>query len=369
MINNYKALIKFWLIAFILTHLIILIASKHYWTVLEQFGDNGPYSTISTAFYNADLSYMKGFYKHFWGLPFLMTLVRWPTGMNENFVIVLLSLLFSSLSLYYVSKLYSISTAFIFAFFSIDWIQRSFLGGAEPLFIALTFSSLYLYSQNNNSTSDTLKYSSLAALSCLVRPVGIFLLISIGLDQIHRREFKKLSISVCSSLIIGGIYLAIVYQLTGSAFAHFQTYHETDWNSSSPLALPFVNLFKSFMALNFPLLNTVKVSLWVILSSLTAIMMIFNAGFKAYFQNHKVQLYYFLLHFLFVVSYNSTEWAWSQLPRFIVPILPIIACLISRYLRFEKYLLPALYLLGTTLASLSAISIYEVITRVKSLLG
>lgn len=367
--ESTRPLLKFWLIGFLFVHLFILIFSGGYWHVLETFGDNGPYSTISTAFYNFDLSYMQGFYKHFWGLPFVMTIVRWLTGLNENIVIIGLSLFFSCWTIQRMNQIYGIKAAILFSFLSIDWIQRSMIGGAEPLFIFLTLTSFLVYEKRGENSNYYIYCALFGSLSCLIRPVGVFFLLAFGLDLLLRRKIKELLQALFISLFVGGIYLGVLYSLTGDPLAHFHTYGKADWDGASPISFPLTGLWRSYQQGNLPLLNTVKVGLWLILSFYTVFAMFLGRDLRIYFKKNRYQIFYFFFHLMFLLSYNSGKWSWNQFPRFVIPLLPMIALSLVPLLRYERVVYPLLYGGSLVLSAASSISIYTLLEKLRGIIS
>jgi hypothetical protein len=70
--------------------------------------------------------------------------------------------------------------------FEFDWMQRSYLGGSEPLFVALLFGSFTAVRKER-----WLLAALLASLATVVRPLGVFALLGIGVALVWKRDYRK----------------------------------------------------------------------------------------------------------------------------------------------------------------------------------
>jgi hypothetical protein len=68
-----------------------------------------------------------------------------------------------------------------------DWLQRSYLGGSEPLMVALLFGSFLAVREER-----WLLAALLASRATIVRPLGIFALLGIGIALLMRRSWRIL---------------------------------------------------------------------------------------------------------------------------------------------------------------------------------
>src|SRR5439155_555688 len=102
----------------------------------------------------------------------------------------------------------------LFAVLNFDWMQRSYLGGSEPLFIALLFASFLAVRRER-----WILAACFASLATVTRPVGILALVSIGIVLLIRREYKKFSLCTGIGLIVGMLYILPFWTYTSAEWA------------------------------------------------------------------------------------------------------------------------------------------------------
>ena len=117
-----------------LVFLLVVSIFRNYFSLVDQFGDNSDYITIAYAIkhwsFQEDLSI-----KWFWGLSYLVAAVSLFTGASLRTALLLISTLASFATIALACKLWGNWVASFFTLLNFDWIQRSFLGGSEPLFM------------------------------------------------------------------------------------------------------------------------------------------------------------------------------------------------------------------------------------------
>ena len=74
------------------------------------------------------------------------------------------------------------------AFTNVAWLQVSYLGGSEPLAVALGLGSLLAFRRDRIVVS-----ALLASLAVTVRPLMFFVLVGIGLVLLFRKQFWHFS--------------------------------------------------------------------------------------------------------------------------------------------------------------------------------
>ena len=110
-----------------------------YKTLVDNFGDNAAYISISAAIQKWDFHGVV--VKHFWGLPYAMAALSKLTGMSDRSALLTVSWISSLIAVVLAYRLWGGWIATVFAIVNFDWYHRSFLGGSEPLFVALLFGS------------------------------------------------------------------------------------------------------------------------------------------------------------------------------------------------------------------------------------
>jgi hypothetical protein len=84
-----------------------------------------------------------------------------------------------------VFRLFGTTAAGYFALTNFARLQVSYLGGSEPLAVALGLGSLLAFRR------DRIVFSALlASLAVTVRPLMFFVLVGIGLVLLYRRQFR-----------------------------------------------------------------------------------------------------------------------------------------------------------------------------------
>jgi hypothetical protein len=96
-----------------------------------------------------------------------------------------------------------------FAVLNFEWMQRSCLGGSEPLFVVLLFASFLAVRRER-----WILAALLASFSTTVRPLGFLALAGIGLTLLWKREYRTLSIAVAVGAAIGAAWC---YRCGGSS--------------------------------------------------------------------------------------------------------------------------------------------------------
>jgi hypothetical protein len=147
---------------------------RSYPELVRHSRDNERYIEIAAGLRHWDRSQMSA--RHFWGLPYAMAGVELATGLSGAAALWLICLLSSGLTLGLATRLWGGWVATWFAVINWDWIMRSVVGGAEPLFMALLCAT-FLAERKQRSGLAALA----AALATTVRPVGVLALAALAL--------------------------------------------------------------------------------------------------------------------------------------------------------------------------------------------
>jgi len=76
-------------------------------------------------------------------------------------------------------------------------------------------------------------------------------------------------------------------------------------------------------------------------------------------RERRVEWLFAILYLLFLFAYNSTYWAFTEFPRFLIPVIPIV--LAALWLPRKRVIWIPLALASAVLAALSAIGIHNVL--------
>ena len=170
-----------------LVYLATILAFADYWPLVKTFGDNKAYTFTAEAIARWDIASIHTW--QFWGLPYAMTAFSYLTRTSSWTALLFFSITGSAVVAVVASnRLWGGWVAAYFAVISRDWFERTVLGGAEPLFLALLCGSFWAARRQR-----WLVAAMLAAFSTVVRPMGIFALVGIGLVLLWRKQYKTLA--------------------------------------------------------------------------------------------------------------------------------------------------------------------------------
>jgi Gpi18-like mannosyltransferase len=248
-----------------------------------------------------------------------------------------------------------IATAF--AIVNFDWYHRSYLGGSEPLFVALLFGSFLAIRQDR-----WLLASLLAALATITRPLGIFLLLGIGVTLLRRRDWKRLTFATSIGLVIGVLYVIPLAHYFHDPLATVHSYQSAKASATVPLfGIPFYAIVKGTILYPAPLSNLVLTFGWIFLVLIAIIAMLLTHHFRNYASEHLPEVVFAAPYLLSLYCYNYPMWARGNFPRFAIPIVPFVLIALGRWLPKDRRLLWILAPVAAVLAASSAIGIRNVV--------
>jgi len=196
---------------------------QSYLDKVEAFGDNGAYLSTARAIQHWDSSSVQT--KQFWGMSYLIASFSW-LHLTPRFSLLLICVASSLGAVLLAGNLWGGWIAAFFAIMSFDWFQVSLLGGAEPLFVLLLFSCFWF-----SRKERWLPASFLAALASLVRPLGLFALLAIGLQLMIRRDYKRAFLCTAIGTVLGTLYLLPFWVYFHDPLYQFHRYKQADWQS------------------------------------------------------------------------------------------------------------------------------------------
>jgi hypothetical protein len=138
---------------------------RSYSSTVDNFGDSSAYMALGSAIRHWDF---RGIVvKQFWGLPYAMAALSTVTRISDRTSLLTISVIASFAAAALAWRLWGGWIAGFFAILNLDWLQRSYLGGSEPLFVALLFGSFLAVRKER-----WLIAALLASLATVVRPPG-----------------------------------------------------------------------------------------------------------------------------------------------------------------------------------------------------
>ena len=324
----------------------ILLFSR-YGLAVESFGDSSAYESVASAIQRWTFNGLQ--IKQFWGYPYAVAAVAIVARVSIQTSLLLVSWISCFVTTALAYRLWGGWIAGFFAILNFAWMQRSFLGGSEPLAVALIFGTFLAVRQKHY-----LSAALLAALSTIVRPLGIFCLVGIGIDLLCRRQYKKLALSVLIGAIVGTLSVLPLIAHFGSAFATVRSYQD---GGTALFGYPLYAIIKGTILYPAPLTNLLLSFGWIVLVLAGLLRMIKNSDFHSYAKEHPVEILFALPYTLFVFCYNYPVFARSNFPRFIIPALPIVFVALATWLPLKRRVIWALGVVMPTLAALSALGI------------
>lgn len=313
-------------------------------------GDNKDYLRIADAIQSGN--YVPGATKHFWGLPLGIATMALIPGISstESFFLLNFAAFFGAIFL--IVRQFGARVAVAFLVLGWDWVQRGVVGGAEPWFCFLIYSSLLCIKYRNTKTA-----SLFAALATITRPWGISLLIGYGIALLHRRDFRSFCQTLSIALLIGGIYLGWVGMATGNATENFSGY-QGDWDHGSfPLTFPFLGMIRGFILIDSPATNTAKIIAYLLISLAGCVAAIRSIRSENESFIRAPGLFY-LIYMSLTYCYNSW-WAWTEFPRFFIPVLPIVLYYFRRRIPVSPVILLSAGLVSSILFGASIVGVRE----------
>jgi hypothetical protein len=327
-----------------------ILLFKNYGSAVENFGDSSAYESIASAIQRWTFDGLQ--IKQFWGYPYAITAVATLAQVSMQTSLLIVSWFSCFLSIALAYRLWGGWIAAFFAVLNFDWMQRSFLGGSEPLAVALIFGA-FLAARNKRYLVAAL----LAALSTVVRPLGILCLVGIGIELLYQRQYKKLALSVLIGVIVGGLSVAPLALHFGDPFATVHSYREA---GTSLFGYPFYAIIKGTILYPAPFTNLLLSFGWILLVIAGLVLMIKSPDFRRCAKEHRVEVLFAIPYLLLIFCYNYPVFARSNFPRFVIPALPIVFVALSRWLPRNRGVIWGLGVVMPILAASSVLGIRNV---------
>jgi hypothetical protein len=269
--------------------------------------------------------------KEVWGFSYLAALVAAVTRVPDIYAIVVVSSSMFVLTNYLCSQLWGTLVAIWFVV--IDWwyIDGAVEGLTEPLFVALLLGSFLAIRKEKWALAAVL-----AAGATLVRPVGFFALLALGILLLIRKHFRQFSIATAIALVIGVAYMIPMKLIYGDPLANVHGYHTKDWSGSIPLSIPLLPVIRgAFMSHRWWI--QILIGAWVLFAVAGIIKMAIDKGFRSYAKQYPAEAFFAGIYGLFLLSYNVPYWSWLHFPRFVIPLVPfLILVFIDRFPRDRR---------------------------------
>lgn len=326
---------------------------RNYFVVVDNFGDNHWYLAIASAIRNWDFRDIT--VKHFWGLSYLIAALSLLTGASVRTALLMISFGAYLASTALAHRLWGGWIAGYFGILNFDLLQRSFLGGAEPLFLALLFGA-FIAVRNDYWLTAAL----LASCGTVVRPMGLFAFIAIGGVLLWRREFRTFVLASLIGLTVGGLYSVPLEIYFRNPLANVSGYH-TNWDNGLPIGWPFRAIIEGTILYPAPWTNLLLTYGWIIFVLLATVAMIVTKRYHQFARSFPVEAIFAAMYLAFLDTYNSSFYVRGIFPRLALPILPFALVALERWIPKDQRVLWIVGLISPTLAAVSAIGIRNVV--------
>jgi hypothetical protein len=200
----------------------------------------------------------------------------------------------------------------------------------------------------------------LASLATVVRPLGIFALIGIGVALLWRGSYRTLLLAILIGGMVGALYALPLAQHFGDPLANVSSYHSHQWQGGWLFGFPFYAIIKGTLTEPAPITNLLLSFGWIFLVLVATVVMARSARFREYARSHVVETTFLIPYLWTLYTYNYPHWARGTFARFAIPILPFVLLSLDRWIPKDKRLLWVLGVLSPILAAASAIGISNV---------
>lgn len=337
-------------------------ALRNYLALVDDSGDDGAYMAVAWAIRHWDFHGLT--IKQFWGLPYAVAAISRVTGVSGRTALMLVCFSSSLVAVAIAYRLWGVWVAGFFAILNFEWMQRSYLGGSEPLFVALLFASFLAVRKERWWLA-----ALLASFATIVRPLGIFALIAIGLVLLWRRDYRRLVPAVAIGLVVGVLYALPFAKTWGDPLATVHSYHSAQWQGGWLFGFPFYAIFKGTFTEHAPWTNLLLSFGWIFLVLIAVVVMIRSEDFRTYARAHPVEILFLVPYILCLYTYNYPHWARGNFQRFSIPIVPFVLIALYRWIPKDRRVLWAMGAVMSVLAAASALGLANVPGLIRRTIG
>lgn len=331
-------------------------------TLVLQYGDNSAYRDVANGIRHWDFRNMP--VQHFMGYPYFIATVSLLFHVPTGFALWLIAVISSGLSVWLTARMFGSFVAGYFAFTNFAWLQASYLGGSEPLAMALGLGSLLVFRR------DRLVIAALlGALAVTVRPLMIFVLVGIGVVLLYRKRVGAFVAASGIGLAIGILYALPLARYFRDPLLTVHTYTTRDYGGARTVGphghlfgWPFHGIIAGTLAYSAPWTNLVLSFFWIGLV-LVSVGMMFLSGFRKYAKAYPQEAIFCGLYLVAIFSYDYLIWARSNFIRFCIPALPFAFFALFPALPKRRWVLWGLCLVSAVLAAVSAVGLRNVMVH------
>jgi hypothetical protein len=330
--------------------------------LVMNYGDNFAYVTVANAILRWDFHGLS--IQHFMGYPYLIAAVSFLFRIPTSLSLWLIAAVSTLLSVWFVARLVGTLPAAYFAMSNLAWLQLAWIGGSEPLAMALGLGAMLAFRRK-----QVFPAALAGSVAVTVRPLMIFVLVGIGLVLLYRKEFAKFFLATGTGLMVGVLYVLPLFRYFGDPLLTVHSYTSRDYGGggiAGPhghlFGWPFHGIVAGTLAYPAPWTNLLLSFAWIAIV-IAGTGMMFSRRFREYAKTYPNEAIYCGLYVLALFSYDYLLWARSNFMRFSIPVSPFIFLALMRWLPKNRSFLWCLNIACAVLAMISAVGLRNVITH------
>jgi hypothetical protein len=333
-----------------------LIAFGGWHSLTLNYGDSPAYLGVATSIRHWDFHGLD--IQHFMGYPYAIaavSLILHPPLSSSLWLVACAASLVSTLL---IARLFGAWVAGYFAFSNFAWLQVSFLGGSEPLAVALGMGAFWSFRRR-----QVLPAALLGSLATTVRPLMFFILVGIGIALLYQKRYANFFGALGVGLAIGLLYVWPLAHYFGDPLLTVHSYTSRDYGAAKLVGphghlfgWPFHGIVAGTMLYPAPWTNLILSFSWIALVSAGVVAM-FSRHLREYWRANPAEAIFCGLYLLAIFCYDYLAWARGNFIRFSIPALPFVFFALLGWLPKDRRVLLCLSGLGSVLAASSAIGI------------
>jgi hypothetical protein len=333
-----------------------LSALRGWHAVQLVFGDNAAYLEVAAAIRKWDFHGLD--IQHFMGYPYAIAALSLVSRISLDASLWLVAAVASVVSTVLVARLWGTRVAGYFALTNFAWLQVSFLGGSEPLAVALGMGAFWNFRRGRVSIAVLL-----ASLATTVRPLMFLILAGIGIALLVRKRYAAFLLAVGLGSVIGLLYLWPLWYFFGDPLLTVHSYTTRDYGAAKLagphghlFGWPFHGIIVGTILYPGPITNLILSFFWIALV-LAGSAAMFRKHLRNYWSDNVAEAVFCALYLLSIFCYDYLAWARGNFMRFAIPILPFVFFALSRWFPKDRRVLWCLSAISPILAACSAVGI------------
>lgn len=306
--------------------------SLSYFSYIETWADNADYLSASNEILTGQIKPENmGALACRQTMGCLVAGLSWISGMEVKTSFLVICIVSGAACGFLLWHLIGALPTALFYVISIDWMPRMFLGGTEPIFMALLLSAFLMIRRGH--------LYSCVILSCLataIRPVGGLVLILLFFELWNKKKWHQLLIVLAVGLVAGLCYYFVGLKITGHQTAAFTSWG-VQWGKGygSPINFPGAALYHGAISGEEEWVGWLAHGAMPFLFLCATIWFCWRFKGKKDLVWHPLERSFAFFHSLFLMVYNYAH-IWTHLGRWSVPSMPAFC-----YLFLQKFPLPA----------------------------